>query len=197
MIDFITPFGIILLLVGLIAKILNATPLASKTLLHRGAVLLLLLITFINFGDYSLFNFVYGIVGFFSLPTLVLLSLFSLRQFGFGSTELSRTSKTLLASSTLLISVVLYPSATGFFDTDIYSFGYAYPISILLVTLALVALWFKQSLLALIYIVAWLAWLLQLNSSPNGFDYVLDFWLVAWSLMFLVSLLIGKLKGSR
>ncbi len=197
MIDILTPLGLLLLLIGMSAKLLRLTAINKKPHLHKLMILLVVTMAFIPFADYSLFNVLYGVVGFFSLPTLALLTLFVLRQFGFVAAELNQLTKTLLATNAVLIGLVLYPSAIGFIDLDLYALGYSYPISGLFAVLILMALWFKQWLLALIYILAWLGWLIQLNCSPNGFDYLLDFWLVCWGLIWLISQLISKFKGAQ
>lgn len=197
MIDILTPAGICLLLIGVTAKLLSLTTINKNQHRYKLAILFLVIMAFIPFTDYSLFNFLYGVIGFFSLPTLALLMLFVLRQFGFKAAEFNTLAKTLLATSALLIGLVLYPSAIGFMDFDLYALGYAYPISGLFAVLILMTLWFKQWSLAFIYTLAWLGWLIQLNSSPNGFDYLLDFWLVAWGLIWLTSRLVGKFKGVR
>lgn len=197
MIDILTPVGICLLLIGLTAKLLSLTAINNKQHLYKLTIFLLVTLAFIPFADYSLFNVLYGVVGFFSLPTLVLLTFFVLRQFGFVAAELNQLTKTLLATNAVLIGLALYPSAIGFIDFDLYALGYSYPISVLFAVLILMALWFKQWLLTLIYILAWLGWLIQLNISPNGFDYLLDFWLVCWGLIWLTSQLISKLKGTQ
>jgi hypothetical protein len=196
MIDLITPAGITILIVGVVAKLLNSTALSNKKLPYSILTLMLVFAAFIPFFDYSVFNVLYGVVGFLSFPTLVLISFFTLRQFGLKKSEFNPLAKTFLALSSLLIAALMYPSATGFIDTDFYSFGYAYPFSILFVLFIFLSLLFKQSLLALIYILSWLSWLIELNTSPNGFDYMLDFWLVVWSLVVLTSQLIRKLKRS-
>lgn len=197
MIDILTPLGICLLLIGVIAKLLGFTAIHKNQHRYKLAILFLVAMAFVPFAGYSLFNFLYGVVGFFSLPTLALLMLFVLRQFGFKAAELNPLAKTLLATTALLIGLVLYPSAIGFMDFDLYALGYAYPISGLFAVLILMTLWFKQWSLTFIYTLAWLGWLIQLNSSPNGFDYLLDFWLVCWSLIWLSSRLIGKLKRAQ
>lgn len=189
MIDILTPLGIGLLLIGLFSR-LPLNRLSCISWCRNFVIFGLIVLALIPVSGFSLFNFLYGIANFFSIPTVFLLALFALRANGLPQAALSQHEKLLLASSTFLIGLVLYPSAIGFMSFDLYAIGYGYPFGLLFAVLILLA--FQQGFqgLGLLYLLIWLAWLFEMNHSPNGFDYLMDFWLFGWSAIYILNWLI-------
>lgn len=73
--------------------------------------------------------------------------------------------------------LLLYPSATGFLNFDVYSFGYSQPMAWVLVAFACIAIFFDHQLLAVCVTSAALAHSLNIHESPNVWDYLIDPWL--------------------
>jgi hypothetical protein len=73
--------------------------------------------------------------------------------------------------------LLLYPSATGFLEFDIYSLGYSRLMAWFLVASACIAICLEHQLLAVCLSSAILAHSLNIHESPNVWDYLIDPWL--------------------
>lgn len=196
MIDILTPLGIGLLMIGLLSR-LPFHQLGCSVWCRNLLIALFIGLALLPFSGISLFNFLYGVINFFSLPSVLLLALFALRAQGIPQAKLLPQEKTLLATSTFLIGLVLYPSATGFMSFDLYETGYSYPFSLFLALLVFIAFYQGLKRLGFIYLAIWLAWLLEANRSPNGYDYLLDFWLFLWAAVFMITFIFKGVASWR
>jgi hypothetical protein len=88
--------------------------------------------------------------------------------------------------------LLLYPSATGFLNFDVYSFGYAQPIAWCVVALAVVGIILDYQLMAFCLTCAVLAHCCGLFESPNLWDYLIDPWLFLAAIGHLIWTLFGS-----
>ncbi len=77
----------------------------------------------------------------------------------------------------LISGAVLYPSALGLFDQDIYAYGFQSTMSWCMLGLSCVAVFCKYQILAFCLALSVLAHQLQLQESCNLWSYLIDPWL--------------------
>ena len=86
---------------------------------------------------------------------------------------------------------VLYPSALGLFDQDMYAYGFQRTMSWCVLGVSCVAVFCKYWMLAFCLALSVLAHQLQLQESCNLWDYLIDPWL--W-IAAIVSLIAGAIR---
>ena len=191
MIDLLTLVGIFLLIVAIIARLPFSRLGVNKNYSYM-LTGVLVIVSIIPIYSLSLFNVLYGVINFFSLPTVFLLLLYTLRAFDKSSTTFFKKERLSLAITTVMIGVVLYPSATGFISFDIYGLGYSYIFLVPLMLLAVVYMVAKLINLMILVLLIWVSWLIGISQSPNGFDYLIDIWLFLWAIIYLLSYSFNK-----
>ena len=77
----------------------------------------------------------------------------------------------------LIIGIVLYPSAIGLFDEDMYRYGFQSTMSWCVLGLSCVSFFCKYRMFAFCLALSVLAHQLQLHESCNLWDYLIDPWL--------------------
>lgn len=75
------------------------------------------------------------------------------------------------------LGIVVYPSALGLLDVDMYAFGYRDAMSWCVLIASGIAVYSSYRILGLCLASSVLAHLLRLHESPNLWDYLIDPWL--------------------
>lgn len=134
-----------------------------------GAVFVLLLIPF---GTMPIAAYVRGASGDMSITTLVLLWCALLRPW---CSAIKGNHHFALSAMIVLAALALYPMALGVGAHDPYRLGYGDPLFIaVLLLLAMLAWFWKFSMIALCIAFATLAWAVGWYESDNLWDYLLD-----------------------
>lgn len=140
---------------------------------------ILLLLPFNSLGapwSLPLVAYVRGVTGELSVITMMLI-LFTWSSW--PSCRLSNTTPILIA----LLSILFYPFALGFTMFDPYGWGYGSAIFVSIVMVVALVLFFaKQSWEALIISLAVIAWSIHWHESNNLWDYLLDPFLAIWAI---------------
>lgn len=141
----------------------------------RGALLLsLLIVAVVPIGDVAPATYVRSVFDTLALPTTVALLLGTAVRMGWMQRPVDAQLKVLLwvfAAMTL----ALYPAALGLSAFDPYRLGFA-PRELLLAVgaLSLALLWFGHYMASLMLCAATLAFALELKTSTNYWDYLVD-----------------------
>ncbi len=154
------------------------------------AVALLIVVT-IPFGNLSVAEFMRGITGDLSVPTLLLLVLAWRKSAAFTASQ-----RDLLLVWIALAALALYPFALGLgmFDPYRLGFGDVWFITALLVCIA----WLRRyTLLVLTISLAVLAWSVGWYESNNLWDYLLDPWVAIYAIAALLKRGIRMLRSTR
>lgn len=85
------------------------------------------------------------------------------------------------------LGIVVYPSALGLLDVDIYAFGYREAMSWCVLIASGIAVYSSYRIPGLCLASAVLAHLLRLHESPNLWDYLIDPWLCLAAVYALIS----------
>lgn len=127
-----------------------------------------------------------GIIGDLS-TTLLALSAWSLGSRLFGISSISRRDRIALLAMVAAAAVLLYPTALGWGNWDAYRLGWGswWFLSALLAASAGAA-WIGLRVLPAMVALALLAWSAGLMESGNLWDYLLDPWLSAFALGFVL-----------
>jgi hypothetical protein len=148
-----------------------------------GAVFVLMLIPF---SGMPLAAYVRGVTGDLSITTLVLLWCAMLRPWC-GCVAVEAKHRLALLILIALAALALYPMALGVGAFDPYRLGNGNPQFVaMLLLLALVAWFWKSSLIALCIAFATLAWAVGWYESDNLWDYLLDPFLSIYALAAII-----------
>lgn len=127
-----------------------------------------------------------GFVGDLSI-SLLALSFWSLCHRLFGVLPISKRELTALLAVVAAAALLLYPTALGFGDWDAYRLGWgSWWFLLALLVLCGASAWFGMRVLPALVALALLAWSVGLMASGNLWDYLLDPWLSAFALGFVI-----------
>jgi hypothetical protein len=140
---------------------------ARATVLAGSFILSLMPVYATDFSGFTLAH-----IGILSTSTLVLLAAEFFIRLKFPP-HLHRNQNLFV----IFAGVALYPSAAGFFEWDLYFFGYQTAMSWTVLGIAIVALVFRHQLLALCLTSAVVMHQLMIHESTNLWDYLIDPWL--------------------
>ncbi len=155
------------------ACLLSFSGIARLTKSHWAMLLgAVFVLSLIPFGTMPLAAYVRGITGDLSITTLVLLWCALLKPWCSVPTGNNRFTLLILIA---FAALTLYPMALGIGAYDPYRLGYGDPLFIAaLLLLALLAWFWKFSMIALCVAFATLAWAVGWYESDNLWDYLLD-----------------------
>ena len=145
-------------------------------------VLFVALLVPLSGSDMALAGYFRGIVGDLSI-TLLGLSVWSLCYRLAGASPINERELVVLLIAVAAAAVLLYPTALGLGDWDVYRLGWGswWFLSALLL-LCVVSAWMGLCVLPAMVALALLAWSAGLMESGNLWDYLLDPWLSAFAL---------------
>lgn len=173
--------GLSLAVAGLCGMALTRTGLSRRSsLLVSGLVLVVLLLPF---GALPPAGYLRGMVGDLSFTSLALVAHASgLRLGGWAAPHPRRRAGLLVL--VVIAAGALYPLALGAGAYDSYRLGYGDPWFLgLLLVLALLAVAWRASLLALAIALAALGWAGGVYESGNLWDYLIDPWLSIYAVL--------------
>ena len=124
--------------------------------------------------DFS--GFILAHTGTFSVPIFILLLFELLVAWGFAQSQCPRHRRN-ANLFWVMCGILVYPSALGFINADIYAIGYLKSMAWCVLALSGIALICRQKILALCLTAAVLIHQLRLLESPNLWDYLIDPWL--------------------
>ena len=134
--------------------------------------------------DFS--GFILAHTGTLSVPIFILLLLELLTAWGLTHSHCPRHRRN-ANIIWVMCGILVYPSAMGFIQADIYALGYLKSMSWCVLALSGIALIGRQKILALCLAAAVLVQQLKLLESPNLWDYLIDPWLCLAAAFQLVS----------
>ena len=114
-----------------------------------------------------------GLTGDLSITSIVLLA-FAIAEKLSGKAMFAGDERLWLYRAIALVGLVFYPLALGIGQFDPYALGYDAYLAYALLVLALLLFWQHFYHIAGLLLVVVLAWNIQLLSSPNLWDYLLD-----------------------
>ena len=167
----------VLLLGGMLFPIFRRVRAAGTLLL---VIVILIGLSMLPVFETDLSGFVLAHTGTLSVPTMMLLLTDILVAGGLLKavpTDARRNATYLWVAT----GTVLYPSAMGFTEFDMYALGYTRAISWGVVIVCGLMMAFRQQLPALFFLLAVIAHEFQLHESPNLWDYLIDPWLWLFS----------------
>ena len=128
--------------------------------------------------------------------TLIALACLSMTQDFMDRSLVSRREYTALFAVVALAAVFLYPSALGWGDWDAYRLGWdGKALWLALLAISLLFLSLRLWLLPALVCFALMAWTSGVLESANLWDYLLDPWLVIFSISRSVKSLVGLFAG--
>jgi hypothetical protein len=159
-------------LLGFIVVMAYAFRLIQHSLLFK--TILFFTIAVISYS-LSIFYFVRGLIGDFSLTTSALLFINFLRlSFYHWHNEapslLNRSENVMI----FLMGLALYSSSLGFMKFDLYSLGYASLSILLLFAFSIFLFIIKNKILGYVWLFALIGFYFQLQHSNNLWDYLID-----------------------
>jgi len=92
----------------------------------------------------------------------------------------------------LILGMVLYPAALGWFSLDAYAWGYDPLMSWICLGLSPLFWLLRQRLIGLWLSLSVLAWVMELGESTNLWDYLIDPWLVMAAIIWIIRQLFSK-----
>lgn len=181
--------GVAFVIVSFALRLPHVTRLPAK---HRTALAVALSVAvMLPFGALSAAEFMRGITGDLSVPTLLLLA-FAWRK----PAAFSASQRNLVLVSIALAALALYPFALGLgiFDPYRLGFGDIWFITALLVLVCIA--WLRgYTLLVLTISLAVLAWSVGWYESNNLWDYLLDPWVAIYAIGALTKAALSKLRA--
>jgi len=147
--------------------------------------------TIIPVHETDLSGFAMAHMGTLSVPTVILMS-FEILVCGSVASQIHVTMRRNHNIFWVAAGLFLYPSATGFLNFDVYSLGYAQPISWCVVALTVMGIILDYQLMAFCLTSAVLAHCCGLFESPNLWDYLIDPWLFLAAIGHLIWTLFGS-----
>lgn len=180
----------VLLLAGMLLPIVRRCHIAGIQFL---LTLILFGLSIVPVLESDLSGFVLAHSGTLSVPTLMLLLMDILVAAGLLKPVPSdeRRNATYLW---VITGTVLYPSAMGFTEFDLYAFGYTRPMAWGVILLSVLLMACRQQLPALFFLLAVIAHEFHLQESPNLWDYLIDPWLWLFAIGHVVWM---RAAGSR
>lgn len=152
-----------------------------------GSLLVLAVLLVPSRGDVSITAFIRGFSSDLSITLFVVAVWSLLGKFGYVKPMHKREFKALI----LVIAaaaLVLYPTALGWGDWDAYRLGWgSWWFLLVLLALCVVSAWMGLYVLPAVVALALLAWSIGLMESDNLWDYLLDPWLSAFALAYIVN----------
>ncbi len=147
-----------------------------------GLALIIFVVLMLPFGGLSVIEFVRGVSGDLSITTLLLL--LALSKDGI----LTVTQKYRVLFLVAVSAILLYPFALGLGIIDLYRWGFGGMWFLAVVLLVAVLAWVRQCpVVAAGIALAVLAWSVGWYESNNLWDYLLDPWLSIYAMAALVS----------
>lgn len=183
--------GVAFIIVSFALRLPRVTrlPLKHRTVLAAALFVAVML----PFGALSAAEFMRGITGDLSMPTLLLLALVWRKPAAFSVSQ-----RNLVLVSIALAALALYPFALGLgmFDPYRLGFGDIWFITALLVLVCIA--WLRgYTLLVLTISLAVLAWSVGWYESNNLWDYLLDPWVAIYAMFALMRKSWSSLRGLR
>lgn len=183
--------GVAFVIVSFALRLPLATRLPVK---HQAALAAALFVAvMLPFGALSAAEFMRGITGDLSVPTLLLLALAWRKPAAFSASQ-----RNLVLVSIALAALALYPFALGLgmFDPYRLGFGDVWFITALLVLVCIA--WLRRyTLLVLTISLAVLAWSVGWYESNNLWDYLLDPWVAIYAIAALLKRGVRTLRSIR
>jgi len=123
---------------------------------------------------YSIYEYIRGAFGSFSITTMLLLAGFLLQRL-FGRRLISNADRSAILYGAAMTGVVLYPTALGLLPVDAYRLGYR-PVFLLLLFLVLaISMWLlKYRAVGMFIVIAVIFFNLHALESYNLWDYLID-----------------------
>ena len=121
----------------------------------------------------SIYRWIQGAAGELSIVTLILLTGFIARRLS-GREIISYHARRHLYFLVLLTGFLLYPATLGLSAYDPYRAGFGLVLPLLLISLALLYWLLRQRQMAIILLITVTAWKLQIMTSLNIWDYLID-----------------------
>ncbi len=166
---YIGPFLVLAAMAGAAARIVTSGAAARIAVALACAIVVFIPIAGVPVGGY-----VRGIFGALSLPTLALLLSIAIGPFR-GGVLLGRRDAAAVLWTGAALAVILYPSAFGFLEFDLYGLGYAPGgLAVLLLLITAILYVARRRRAALVFVVAAIAFHLSAFASPNLWDYITD-----------------------
>lgn len=136
-------------------------------------LIIVVLVTLVPLQVTSIYRWVQGAAGELSIVTLILLAGFISRRLS-GREIISYHARRHLYFLVLLTGFLLYPATLGLSAYDPYRAGFGLVLPLLLIALALLYWVLRQHQLAIILLIVVIAWKLEIMTSLNTWDYLLD-----------------------
>lgn len=153
-----------------------------KWRMRVGVLLVIAVVTFINFAELSLADCIRGVIGDLSVTTILLLCSMLV-----GSCcpkpLLSQNAIKEILPFVAVLGLILYPFALGLGPVDTYAFGFAsLPLWLTLFSCTIISWHLGKGSISLIIILATICFQIRLLESTNMWDYLIDPLLViaAW-----------------
>ena len=150
-------------------------------------LLIVVLLSLVPLQVTSIYRWVHGAAGELSIVTLILLAGFINRRLS-GREIISYHARRHLYFLILLTGFLLYPATLGLSPYDPYRAGFSLVLPLLLIALALLYWLLRQRQLAIILLIVVIAWKLEIMTSLNTWDYLLDplLWLASPVILFIM-----------
>lgn len=191
--DFFALLGINLVLCAAIARLLFRGALVRPWVKWSVAAVFVLLWLPAGSSHIPVVAYIRGVSSDLSV-TLVVLACVGLWQRMCGVTLLAERERTAVFGVVALSAVLLYPTALGWGDFDVYRLGSGSPAMLAGLLVLCVAFWLLNfRLLPLLIAAAMLAWVAGLMESTNLWDYLMDPWLAVTAFVHCVRAGIMKL----
>jgi len=150
------------------------------------ALLLALAASFLPLGGMDLSGLLYAFVGQLSVTSLMLLGGLVLGRLS-GCDGVPAAERTFVLGSAAVAGLILYPNALGLGRFDLYALGYGgLVLPSVAAALALAAWIAGHRAAALTVVVGLWAWVLGAGESHNLWDYLIDAWLAAGAIGWLL-----------
>lgn len=172
--DFFALLGINLVVCAAFARLLSHGSIVRPWAKWAIAAVFLLLCLPVGSAHLPVVAYIRGVSSDLSV-TLVVLACVGLYQRLFAVTLLAARERTAVFCVVAVAAVLLYPTALGWGDFDVYRLGWGSPAGLLVLCVACWLLNFR--LLPLLIAAAMLAWVAGLMESGNLWDYLMDPWL--------------------
>lgn len=192
--DFFALLGINLVLCSAFARLLFRGAIVRPWMKWLVASVFLLLWIAVGSAHIPVVAYIRGVSSDLSV-TLVVLAFVGFWQRICGVTLLTERERMAVFCVVALAAVLLYPTALGWGDFDVYRLGWGSPAMLAGLLVLCVAGWLLNfRLLLLLIAVAMLAWVAGLMESTNLWDYLMDPWLAVTAFVHCLWAGIRKLR---
>ena len=158
-------------------------------------VLICAVVSLIPVGGLYLFEYFISLVGHLSITTMVLLSA-TLSETLLRQKLIDTRERLLLCLVIAVAAIVLYPSAYGILSFSTYALGFgSLPFISALLLLAIIFTAFQKHMAALIIFLSALAFDLNLLSTGNLWDYLIDPLVVIYAVVIAAIWAFRKVRG--